>query len=262
MRSDVNFDGVASQFEAAIYGSSRGTVRLSVLWEDLLSEIPQIQAGGLSILDAGGGAGHVAVRLAQCGNTVVLADASREMLDVAAAAAREAGVSGRLTIVHAAIQELDAAVLGTFDVITCHAVVEWLADPREAIASLARLLKPDGVLSLMFHNRDAALLARVLRGNVAAALDEQRHGYQPRGWKEGMVPLAEADVREWMAAAGLTVLSKAGIRIIHDHLPEEARSGAKLNDLIALETALRKQEPFASLGYHIHLVCTRSARAT
>src|SRR5918997_868429 len=78
--TDQDFDAVAESFEGDIYGSSKGRVRLSVLWEDLLSTIPELGDGGLSVLDAGGGAGRVALLLAKAGNRVVLADPSREML--------------------------------------------------------------------------------------------------------------------------------------------------------------------------------------
>jgi hypothetical protein len=64
---DVNFDGIATAFEAEIYGSSKGRIRLAVLWDDLLAAVPAVAAGGLSVLDAGGGAGHMAVRLTRTG---------------------------------------------------------------------------------------------------------------------------------------------------------------------------------------------------
>jgi S-adenosylmethionine-dependent methyltransferase len=48
----------------------------------------------------------------------------------------------------------------SFDVIICHAVLEWLADPQDALGRLSGLLKADGLLSLMFYNRNASLLKR------------------------------------------------------------------------------------------------------
>ena len=38
-----------------------------------------------------------------------------------------------------------------FDVVCCHAVLEWLADPEETVEHLARFLRPEGCLSLMFN---------------------------------------------------------------------------------------------------------------
>ena len=61
MRVDANFDECGAVFEADVYGSSKGYVRLEVLWEDLITEVPLVALGGLSVLDAGGGAGRIAV---------------------------------------------------------------------------------------------------------------------------------------------------------------------------------------------------------
>jgi S-adenosylmethionine-dependent methyltransferase len=253
---DADFDEIGSAFEEDIYGSSKGHVRLEVLWTDLLDAIPALREGALTVLDAGGGAGHVAIRLAQQGNRVVLCDPSREMLDRAEEAIRKAEVGDTITTVQASIQELATVLDDRFDVITCHGVLEWLAEPREAVARLVRFLHRDGYLSLMFYNRNAWLLKRVLSGDVAAALGKP--GYVRRTeWGAGAVPLPEETVREWLGGLGFAVRSKSGIRIFHDYLAADARSGDQLDALLEVELALRGREPFSSLGQHVHLVCSQ-----
>jgi hypothetical protein len=37
MRRDGNFDLIGDAFEVDIYGSSKGAVRMAVLWDDLLA---------------------------------------------------------------------------------------------------------------------------------------------------------------------------------------------------------------------------------
>lgn len=257
MRSDTNFDCIAGEFEEEVYGSSKGYVRLNVLWEDLLSGIPEIAHGGLRVLDAGGGAGHVALRIASFGNTVVLCDPSREMLGRAEANANRVGLTNLVTVVHSSIQDLEGSIGGRFDVITCHAVLEWLANPKVILGKLVEFLKEDGRLSLMFYNRNAALLKQILRGESTAALQEREQGGSPRKWGDEATPLAEEIVRGWLDEFGLEVEAKAGIRIFHDHLPDAARRQGRLGDLLETEKELRDREPFASLGQHVHLVCKR-----
>jgi S-adenosylmethionine-dependent methyltransferase len=256
---DVNFDGIAGTFEQTIYGSSKGYIRLSVLWEDMLGGIPHLADGGLSVLDAGGGAGHIAVRLAGLGNDVVLCDPSREMLDRAQHTIEQAGLASHVRVVHAPIQQLTAMLDETFDVITCHAVLEWLQNPREALSDLAQLLKPAGLLSLMFYNRDAVLLKLALNGEFEQALSDYQSASARRGWGDGATPLQEEQIRAWIAELSLEVIQKAGIRIFHDHLPESARSPQRVDALLDVEQALRGQEPFASLGQHTHLLCQGSS---
>src|SRR4029453_14246421 len=62
--NDADFDRVWPSFDEELYGSSFGALRLSVVLDDLLESIPELRSGGVSILDAGGGSGRLAVRLA------------------------------------------------------------------------------------------------------------------------------------------------------------------------------------------------------
>ncbi len=160
---------------------------------------------------------------------------------------------------HASIQELRAALDGEcFDVITCHAVLEWLADPKDAVGKLVALLKPNGYLSLMFYNRNAALMKTVLSGRFAAALHERDADPTRQGWGEGATPFDADTVAGWILQLGLRVSSKAGIRIFHDHVHDESLIEEHLDELLEVEKALRQVEPFASLGQHVHLIAQRS----
>ena len=112
---DTNFDGISASFERDIYASSKGYVRLGVLWEDLSSAIPEVRRGGLSALDAGGGAGHLALLMARSGNEVILCDPSQEMLEKANESVRRANLSGSVTTVRSTIQDLEKRIDGRFD---------------------------------------------------------------------------------------------------------------------------------------------------
>lgn len=128
-RSDADFDACGEEFLSDVYGSSKG--RVEVLAEDLLTGVPELVAGRLTVLDAGGGAGQLSTRLAALGNEVVLADPSQQTRNEAAAGIERAGVTDRITIVRSDIEGLSRAVNGPFAVVVlCHAVLEWLADPR------------------------------------------------------------------------------------------------------------------------------------
>ena len=247
MKGDADFDDLGDAFEADVYGTSKGRVRLEVLWEDLLEAVPEIADGKLSVLDAGGGSGRLAVRLARAGNRVLLCDPSERMLSMARERVEEEGVADRITLVQSDVAGLADAVSERFDLVCCHAVLEWLADPRAAIGPLAERREPEGRLSLMFYNRNAAVLKRVLRGDFDCDV--------PAG--EGPTPLDPEEVAGWLEAAGLRVLSKAGVRIFHDHMPPDVVE-AGIERLLEVEKAYRRREPFASLGQHVHLVCGRS----
>ena len=249
--TDVDFDPLAQEFAESIYGSSKGYIRLNVLWRDLLSELPQLEKGGSEVLDVGGGMGQVAVKLAKSGNNVTLCDPSEEMLVKARATLERENLTRSVTLVHAAVQDLSEHVDKTFDVVTCHAVLEWLADPEKTLRQMLAFLKPEGFLSLMFYNRNAFVLKRVLEGKLDAVKRLETAKHVPPS------PLSAEEVTEWLSEIGWRVKSKTGVRIFHDHVPEAARQPDQLDILLELEQLYAKREPFASLAQHIHLVCSR-----
>ena len=209
----------------------------------------------MRILDAGGGSGHMAVRLAGMGHSVVLCDVSEEMLAKAAIRAAEAGVADAIEIRLMSIQEYANIADHRFDLVLCHAVLEWLDDPKAAVRDLARLVKPGGQLSVMFYNRFASLLKRTLAGDFEAAAEDYRTGPIKRGWGEGATALDNEMVVSWLREEDLEVKAKAGIRIFHDHVVDKLDEPQMLTQLIELEKAICRSEPFASLGQHTHLTC-------
>jgi S-adenosylmethionine-dependent methyltransferase len=248
MQNDVHFNTIAEAFEQSVYGSSKGFIRWNVLWEDLLTELPQLGRGGLSILDAGGGAGRMTLALAKLGNHITLVEPAREMLEKAQHSATLEELGG-IMFVNQALQDFTAEQ--PFDIILNHAVLEWLAEPKTALKHLIKQLKPNGYLSLMFHNRNAAIFKNILAGNFSPEfLREESYS---SGWSEQTRPLYLETVTAWLDELGVQTLSKAGIRMFHDHLAEEKEEG-QLEQLLELEKTLRKREPFASLAQHIHIV--------
>ena len=258
MLGDVSFDGIANEFESGIYGSTKGAVRFAVLWSVLNDDVPALIGNPMRILDAGGGSGHMAVRLAGLGHSVVLCDVSEEMIAKAAMRAAEAGVTDVIDMRHLSIQAYANIADERFDLVLCHAVLEWLDDPRSVVGDLVRLVKQGGHLSVMFYNRFASLLKRTLAGDFEAALKDYRTGPVRRGWGKGATALDNEVVVSWLEDHHLEVIARAGIRIFHDHLVDKLNGPQRLAQLIEIEKAVCRSEPFASLGQHTHLTCRRA----
>jgi len=106
------------------------------------------------VLDAGGGTGGLAVRLAQRGHHVYLLDIADEMLRLAVEKAKAVGVEDRLETCCARVEELAKHFgKGTFDGVVCHTLLEYVSEPEAAVQALAGVLRPDGIFSLAFVNR-------------------------------------------------------------------------------------------------------------
>lgn len=254
---DKNFDALAGKFAKNIYGTLKGDIRSAVLWRDLQEQMPKLGQGKLRILDAGGGFGFFSQKLAALGHSVVLCDISAEML---AEAKRHIALSDTqldIECIHSPIQALDSDALGQFDLILCHAVVEWLADAKNTMAGLLKMLRPGGLFSLMFYNKDAMCFHALVAGNF---------GYVASGFKAKRVrlspdfPLTVPQVEAWCCEWGFTVNCRSGVRVIHDYLKKGSLSNEYSDTgLIEMELRYSREPAFLPLGRYVHFICTKPA---
>jgi len=257
MTTDRNFDDLAHRFRNRIYGGLKGDVRLAVLNRDLAPLLAE-GAGNLKIVDAGGGQGQFALDLAAGGHRVLLADISAQMLAQAAAQVEERQLRERVTLLHRPLQELpEVPELQGADLVICHAVLEWLAQPKQAIEQLRKLLKPGGYLSLTFYNR-RALEFRLLQRGSFRQLDrniETGHWGGHPGSLTPQNPLLQEWVQDWLAQAGLSVVAHSGIRCFHDFMTPAIREKLPAAAIVEKELEYSRIDPYRQLARYIHLLC-------
>jgi len=260
---DRNFDELSDLFASNIYGTPKGHIRLQVLWQHLLQSLPHLQdKTPLTVLDAGCGMGQVAARLAVLGHELTLCDVSQDMLDIAREFIGdyikqhgEAGDAAEVCFHHLALQDMPEVGQRTFDVVLCHAVLEWLAEPLLAVAALARLVSISGHLSLTFYNRDALIYRNLIRGNLRKVKSGEYAGHHG-GLTPGN-PLDPATVIAWLDQQGFDVQTRAGLRVFYDFIPRKDREQLSLEDILELELEYSQREPYQSLARYIHVVAVR-----
>ncbi|WP_392562961.1 methyltransferase domain-containing protein [Orbus sturtevantii] len=247
---DRNFDDITSKFAKNIYGTTKGKIREVIVWQDMVSILAQFpQSQKLSILDAGGGQGQMACKLAKLGHDVTLCDISQQMLDVAKTQAKADDVS--LNYQHCAIQELS----GSFDIVICHAVLEWVVDGPGLLSSLKKLLKPDGILSLMFYNYHGLLFRTVTLGNFGYAQTDLNK--RKKKTLSPDHPRKPDDVYYWLEQLSFNIINRTGIRIFHDYLADKQKQQTRFEQLLELEKQFCKQEPYIGLARYIHVVAKK-----
>jgi S-adenosylmethionine-dependent methyltransferase len=247
-KSDRNFDSIAAKFQQNIYNTTKGRLRQLVLQRDLL-ELPHLQQPGGRVLDVGGGQGQLALWLAGLGHQVLLTDLSGEMLALAQQAAKEQQLS--LQIQQWSLQQL-AEQQQSAPLVLCHAVLEWLAEPAEAIRQLYQLVEPGGVLSLMFYNVDAKRFSNIVYGNFNYVLRDL--AYKKKVSLSPQNPLDPRAVADWCQRAGFIQLSKTGVRCFHDYLRDRSEQETEFDKLLEVELRYNRTEPYASLGRYQHLL--------
>jgi len=243
-QGDRHFDGLADKFASSLYGGARGELRLALL-DHLLPEMLDLH--GQPLLDVGGGLGQQAEWFAARGHAVTLTEPAGDML----ARAREQLSGHEVSLLQAPLQALPEMAPGPWPLIVCHAVLEWLADPRRALATLTGLLAPGGQLSLMVFNRDALRLSNVVKGNLEKALADRLEGKGLRKRLTPISPLTHGQVVAWSAENGLTIREVAGIRVFADYLRRPPENESDREHVLALERRYCRVDPHWRLGRYL-----------
>ena len=249
---DRHFDQLGAHFARKIYDSPKGAVRLAVLTRDLAQWLPSIRQdqGPLEILDAGAGLGHMSEWLALRGHIVTVTDPSLEMLEQARVRLSPHQLEHPPRFRQTSLQTL-AESGESFDLVVCHAVLEWLADPAEAIRCLRALVAPGGAISLAFYNRDALIYKNLIKGQFRKIERNQLAGEGRRSLTPQQ-PLDPRDVEQWIGDAALTCRSATGVRVFHDYMHEPFKSQAALDEVIARELHFSTHPAYRHLGRYLH----------
>ncbi|NIB44539.1 methyltransferase domain-containing protein [Pseudomaricurvus alkylphenolicus] len=252
---DRNFDDLARRFKRNVYDRLKGDIRLAVLERDLDEHAHELLVRGdrpWRILDAGGGQGQFSLALAKRGHQVTLCDHSEEMLKLAQARAEEEGLGSKVDFRHCSIQSLVEERLQPFDLILCHAVLEWVANPEQLLQCLMGVLAPKGLLSLTFYNVNSIKMKNLLRTNFKKVIEDDYRGY--RGSLTPTWPRQPEEVYGWLAQLPLTELCHSGIRCFHDYILEPEHRTREPQQQLQLELRLSREEPWRSLGRYIHVL--------
>ncbi|MGB2079211.1 MAG: methyltransferase domain-containing protein [Vibrio sp.] len=256
---DRNFDDIAEKFAQNIYGSDKGQIRQTIIWQDLEQMLAQLRSQNpdkaddkFDVLDAGGGLAQMSQQVATLGHRVHLCDLSQEMLSIAQREIERQGLTAQYQVSCQSIQSLTPAEISKADLILFHAVMEWLADPEAVLMHLIRHMKKGAMISVLFYNQHGLVLKNIRCGNIPHILNgmphKKRFKLQPT---QGLYP---EDVTRWMQQAQLTPLGKSGIRCVHDYIGDQKYMGDyTAEDVLQLEQQLCRTEPYASLGRYIHL---------
>lgn len=154
----------------------------------------------ISVLDFGCGGGLVCEPLARLGGTVTGIDAGKTAIEVAQEHAKE----NNLDITYCC--ETSDVHRGQYDVVLALEIIEHVDNVTDFVASLSKLVKPDGIIILSTLNRTTKSFAL---GIIAA---EYILRWLPTGthdWKKFMKP---SEMAKYLAAHGLKPTDITGLR--------------------------------------------------
>jgi S-adenosylmethionine-dependent methyltransferase len=254
---DRNFDDLAHRFEKNIRASTKGEIRQAVLARDFAEFVPPTNSSKPPrVLDAGGGQGQMSLYFAERGYEVVLCDVSVEMLKRAKAAIDKSEFGERITLYHGAIQQYLQTKPAAFDVVLCHAVLEWVQDGQNVLRSLSDITASGGMLSLLYYNLHGLVFKNLLRTNFKKIASEKW-----QGGKRSLTPtypLTAATVNSWISELPFEVLCESGVRVFNDFVFSREDREREPEKLLEYELTYSRQKPYQDMGRYIHLLLLKT----
>jgi S-adenosylmethionine-dependent methyltransferase len=252
MKHDKNFDDLVERFEQRIYDTAKGDWRLKLLREDL--EAFYQASSPLAVWDTGCGLAQISLELAAHGHRMTLCDVSEKMLARARQKFQHHGLPAEFH--HQAAQAL-APGLPPFDLVLCHALLEWLAQPMPTLRIIADRVKPGGYLSLLFYNRNAMVYLNALKGQWRWR-NLLNDSYIGKGVKlTPPHPQYPHEVIEHLERWGFHITIHTGIRVFHDYVSRETREQSDPSELFELEQRYCRMPTYRDMGRYVHLVGQR-----
>lgn len=231
------------------------TVRNAILndvptWDRLLKEAlfdEFMDTDGLRILDFGAGKGLLADYLARK-NKVVAIEPDEEAVHQRSCHHSYDMICGDET----KLAELE----GGFDLILCHNVLEYVCDQQKVVRMLSRLLKEDGKLSVVKHNRPGRVMQMAVLLNDFKQADALLDGADGKAAKYGTIHYyRDEDLIDFDHS--LQIIKVKGFRAFYDLQQNQSchQEAAWQKKMLELEKRVMEKEPYRSVAFfHILLL--------
>lgn len=254
MPGDRNFDDLAHRFQNNIQNSTKGEIRHAVLkrdfdeflWANVNNDKP------LRVLDAGGGQGQMALYFAQHGCEVVLCDVSVEMLKRAQTTIDKNNLDKQITLHHGSIQQYLHTNPKPFDIVLCHAVLEWVEDGKSIVEGLSKLIKSQGYFSILYYNLHGLVFKNLLRTNFKKIESKKWQG--SRRSLTPNYPLTQESITAWLRDLPLNKCCESGVRVFNDFVLSREDREREPEKILHYELEYSRQEPYRNMARYIHLL--------
>jgi ubiquinone/menaquinone biosynthesis C-methylase UbiE len=172
------------------------------------------------------------------------------MLEVAVSNAQRMNVSNRVKILNGDMSNTSLPD-ESFDFVMCHLALCHVKEPMPTLREFHRLLRNNGVLSLIVENREFFSLRHAFLGNLVQALKNQmKDKLEIELLELGTIKTFSRDeILSMLAETNLKPVKIMGLRIVSDYLYYQNRETPNdLESLKQLETLLSVDETWNRIG--------------
>ena len=221
--------------------SSLGKLFYSTVWKQLS------HLEGKNILDFGSGFGFTSNFLAE-NNTVTAVEKDKQMIEASLSENKYQQINGDLQAVKAMDNE-------SFDVVTCHLVLEFVQEPATILNELLRVLKKGGVLSIVRHQRNGRIIQALVQDyDLKEAKTLLDGGYSYSSAFGDIKYYENNDVINWSGET-LKTNTVMGVRALASLQSPEMQNGANwLSEMQEMEWRLLEDENFIKIAYFNHVL--------
>lgn len=258
------YDAVAKGYESDTSGA-RWVAYDHLTWRRITLTAPPPESG-VAVLDAGGGGGKWATRLASAGYEVVLVDPSQGMLDAAREKLSAAGQLGRVRLSLGEITALDFPD-DSFGFVLCEGDPLSYCIGREALAAreLVRVAKPGAGILVGCDNRfHHALGALITQRDPRLALEVEATGSSQDPYKIPVHAFTPTELRSLFEGAGAVVETLESKSVLLQFCPTDVLAKWYADDdlrrdLLAFEERLAAEPTLNGMGSHLQMVARKRA---
>ena len=219
-------------------------------WEKLAKQIIWQQIGklkGKTILDFGSGTGITADHFA-ADNKVIAIEPSEDLL------AQQVITNSYRQIV-GSIDELKNLPSNSFDYIFCHNVLEYADDREIIVGEFYRLMKKNGKLSIVKHNRNGRVMQMVVLLNNFDEANNLLNGQNSNAQQFGTINYYDdSDISNW--CSGLVLQQFYGLRTFWDLQQNQKiqKDEEWQKKMIDIEMIVSQNPDFQRIAFFHHLI--------
>lgn len=206
-------------------------------------QLPELK--GKKILDFGSGFGITAEYLSK-ENEVIAVEPSQEMVKIG----NKSNQSFHQIV--GGLETLKQFADATFDCIVCHNVFEYVEDRNIILAEFMRVLKPDGFISIIKHNKAGRIMQKAVFDYDINAVKALLNGGHNLSKNFGEIKTYED---EMLLVGGLKIDKCYGICAFYGLQDNKIKYQKDwLDTMLDIELSVSEREEFRNIAFFHHLI--------
>ena len=252
------YDRIAEEYDQ-LYETPYWKLYHEITWQNIKKFLPRKNA---LILDAGGGTGYWAIKLAKLGYRITLTDISEKMLKVAEKKIKKQKLEKRIEIRRVDIRDMSCFPSNYFDMALAEGdPVSYCLKPEKAIRELARTVKPNSYVIVSVDSKYPFISRLIAEESldkipkfIKTGILEREHKFQA---------FSPEELKDLFESNGLKVIRIIGKPILIQMVPREKREEIikkHFRKILNLELKYCDNPSLIGFGGHLEVVGIKRAK--